>query len=214
MGETIYVYISAEDPVTKTVIERLLAHCSPRLQVFKNMPARGGEIKSMMPQLNNLSASKPVVALLDLDANACAPQLKHDLMQGVEPKEDFLLNIAIDEAEAWLMADKEGFAKYFGIPSELIPDPTMQKMGGFIEVQELSFPVKSSWMLTHRWMPQSTNSELKAQMVAQGNAAKGKEYNPAVLPFIKEVWNVEAAAANSDSLRRMIKRLNDLVARY
>lgn len=32
--EDILVYISGEDPVTKFVIERLLAYCSPRFKVF------------------------------------------------------------------------------------------------------------------------------------------------------------------------------------
>ena len=112
------------------------------------------------------------------------------------------------------MADKEGFASYFGIPVELIPDATMQKMGGMVQVQEMDFEMKSSWMLTHQMMPQSTKTELKAQMVAEGTAAKGKEYNPAIVPFIRDSWNIEAAAENSDSLRRMIKRLRELVERY
>ena len=63
MGGDIYVYISAEDPVTVAVIKRLLTYTSPRLKVFKNMPARGGEIKSKILELNNLSNSKTVVAL-------------------------------------------------------------------------------------------------------------------------------------------------------
>lgn len=214
MNEDIPVYISAEDSVTKAVIERLLAYTSPRLKVFKNIPARGGEIKSKIVELNTLSAIKPVVALIDLDDNGCAPALKKELMRGATPKVDFLLNIAIDEAEAWLMADKKGFASYFGLSANLIPDATMQKLGGMVQVQEMDFGMKSSWILTHEMMPQSTNAELKAQMVAEGTAAKGKEYNPAIIPFIKDYWNIDTAAANSDSLRRMIKRLRELVERY
>lgn len=214
MGGDIYVYISAEDPVTIAVIKRLLTFISPRLKVFKNMPARGGEIKSKILELNNLSNSKPVIALLDLDANVCAPALKQSLLQGNIQNEDFILNIAIDEAEAWLMADKVGFAKYFGISQRLIPDSTMQKMGGMRQVQELDFPIKSSLQLTHKIMPSSTNAELREQMTAHGNAAKGKEYNPAIVPFIDNVWDVAAASANSDSLRRMIRRLHDLITRY
>ena len=214
MGGDIYVYISAEDPVTKAVIERLLSYTSPRLKVFKNIPARGGEIKNKILQLNTISATRPVVALIDLDDNGCAPTLKKELLHGNTPQTDFLLNIAIDEAEAWLMADKKGFSAYFGFPESLIPDATMQKMGGMVKVQEMEFNLKSSWQLTHQIMPSSTNAELKAQMVAQGNAAKGKEYNTAILPFINNVWNVAAASANSDSLRRMIRRLQDLITRY
>lgn len=214
MGGDISVYISAEDPVTIAVINRLLAYVSPRLKVLKNMPARGGQIKSMILALNELSKTRPVVALVDLDANACAPVLKQNLLQGNVPNIDFIFNIAIDEAEAWLMADKVGFARYFGVSQQLIPDSSMQKMGGMTPVQELDFSIKSSLQLTHQIMPSSTNAELKTQMMAQGNAVKGKEYNSAILPFIDTSWDVTAASANSDSLRRMIRRLQNLITRY
>ncbi|MBQ8100865.1 MAG: DUF4276 family protein [Paludibacteraceae bacterium] len=214
MGGDIYVYISAEDSVTIAIIKRLLAFTSPRFKVFKNIPARGGEIKSKIQELNKLSETRPVVALLDLDANACAPILKQSLLQGNAQNIDFIFNIAIDEAEAWLMADKVGFARYFGISQQLIPDSSMQRMGGMKLVQELDSPMKSSLQLTHQIMPSSINAELRVQMMAQGKAAKGKEYNSAIVPFIDEVWDVTAASANSDSLRRMVKRLKNLISRY
>lgn len=214
MGGDIYVYISAEDQVTKAVIEQLLTFVSPRIKVFKNMPTRGGEIKSKILELNTLSHSKPVIALLDLDDNTCAPLFRQNLLRGTSQNTDFILNIAVDEAEAWLMADKIGFARYFGIPQGLIPNAKLQKMGGMKQVQELDFPIKSSLQLTHQIMQYSTNTELKQQMVAEGSAAKGKEYNSAILPYIINKWDIKAAAQNSDSLRRMIKRLTDLVNRH
>ena len=94
MGGDIYVYISAEDPVTIAIINRLLNFVSPRLKVLKNMPARGGQIKSMILALNELSKTRPVVALIDLDANVCAPALKQDLLHGNAQNMDFIFNIA------------------------------------------------------------------------------------------------------------------------
>lgn len=208
--KTIQVYVSAEDPVTKAIVERLLAYCSTRFVVFKEIPARGGEIKNKIQELNNLAASRPVILLTDLDTEYCAPQLKSKLLKDMAQSPNFVINIAIDEAEAWLMADREGFSKYLGIPIDVIPESTMQKMGGSKPVLEMDFCYKSSLYLTHKIAPQSFNEELKQQIAVQGQACKGKEYNSAMLPFVKEVWNIEAATQNSDSLSRMIRRLCDL----
>jgi len=212
--EDILVYISGEDPVTKTVIERLLTYCSSRFKVFKEMPARGGEIKHKIPELNRLSSSKPVILLTDLDATQCAPMLKNSLLANQEQNDDFIFNIAVDEAEAWLMADREGFAEYFGIPISEIPNAVPQKMGGRKPLTEMEFPYKSSWMFTHDLISKSSKEELKRQIEAQGTAAKGKEYNPAVVPFIKNAWSIDNAMQNSDSLTRMVRRLQALGEKY
>lgn len=208
----IQVYISAEDPVTKAIIRRLLEFCSPRFRVFKEVPARGGEIKQKIEALNALAKSHPVILLTDLDATACAPMLKDDLLAGLVQSPDFLINIAIDEGEAWLMADRKGFAAYLKVEEAAIPTSSRQKMGGRTPVTEMDFPVKSSWMLTHSIATKSKSEELRSQIVAQGKAAKGKEYNPAMLPFIRNHWDITEAMKNSDSLTRMVGRLKKLAA--
>ena len=212
--EDILVYISGEDLVTKTIIERILTYCSPRFKVFKEMPARGGQIKHKISELNRLSRSKPVILLTDLDVTQCPPMLKTSLLANQEQNDDFILNIAVDEAEAWLMADREGFAEYFGIPISEIPNAVPQKMGGRKPLTEMEFPCKSSWMFTHILISKSSKDELKRQIEAQGTATKGKEYNPAVVPFIKNAWSIDAAMPNSDSLTRMVKRLQALEEKY
>lgn len=210
----ISVYISAEDPVTKAIVERLLEFSSPNFRVFKDVPARGGEIKSKIKALNNLAKTKPVILLVDLDATACAPMLKRELLNGEEQSANFLINIAIDEGEAWLMADRKGFAKYIGVDETLIPQSSMQKMGGMKKMIEMTFNVKSSWMLTHTIANQSRYAELREQISTSGEATKGKEYNSAILPFIKNKWNIQEAMNNSDSLVRMVNRLRNLAVNY
>lgn len=178
------------------------------------MPARGGQIKHKISELNRLSSSKPVILLTDLDVTLCPPMLKTSLLANQEQNDDFILNIAVDEAEAWLMADREGFAEYFGIPISEIPNAVPQKMGGRKPLTEMEFPCKSSWMFSHILISKSSKDELKRQIEAQGTATKGKEYNPAVVPFIKNAWSIDSAMPNSDSLTRMVKRLQALEERY
>lgn len=211
--DEIKVYISGEDAVTKAIIERLLRFCSPRFQVTKEIPARGSEIKKKISALNTLAQTQPVVMLTDLDTTDCAPILKTSLLKGEPQSQNFLINIAIDESEAWLMADRNGFAKFLDVEEDTIPKACLQKMGGLKRIMEMSFHAKSSWVLTHEIAPQSRNEELKHQICAQGTASKGPEYNDGILPFVKTFWNIEEAMKNSDSLSRMVKRLKSLAER-
>ena len=50
--DDIPVYISGEDAVTKAIIERLLGYCSSRFRVFKDIPARGSQVKESLKSEN------------------------------------------------------------------------------------------------------------------------------------------------------------------
>lgn len=206
------VYIVGEDEATKAVIIRLLREYAPNLHVLGELPARGSQIKSKIANFNQLASRFPVILLTDLDDEPCGPICKTNLLNKIVQQQDFIINIAIDEVEAWLMADKDGFSRYFGIPLAQMPVSTMQKMSGRRSLPEISVPLKSSWYLTHNLMQFSTNAERKAQVAVspKDKNSKGKEYNTAVVPFIQDVWNPEVARAASDSLNRMIIRLGKI----
>ena len=111
------VYIVGEDDVTRHVIYRILSYCGAgRFTVLMELPARGGEIKNKIPNFNQLAMKFPVILLTDLDADNCAPELKRKLLGGLEQAENLVFNVAVDEAEACLMADRDGFAKYISVP--------------------------------------------------------------------------------------------------
>ncbi len=212
--DDIPVYISGEDAVTKAIIERLLGYCSSRFRVFKDIPARGSQVKNKISELNRLAMSKPVILLTDLDATDCAPVLRSNLLNGEVQSRDFLINIAVDEGEAWLLADRKGFAEYLGVPYDCIPGASFQKMGGRKALIEMEFHAKSSWVLTHEIARDAGNSMLKQKILSVGTASKGPDYNSAVLPFIRDKWSIDTAMKNSDSLSRMIRRLKTLEGRF
>ncbi len=206
------VYIAGEDEATKAVIIRLLRDYAPNLHVVGELPARGSQIKSKIPSFNLLAGKLPVILLTDLDDEPCGPIGKSKLLGTLVQQPDFIINIAVDEVEAWLMADRNGFARYFGIPLAAMPVSTMQKMSGCKALPEIAVPVKSSWLFTHSLMQSSTNAERRAQVAVSptDKNSKGKEYNTAVIPFVQNVWNPEVARVSSDSLNRMIVRLGNL----
>lgn len=205
------IVIVGEDDVTREIIKRIInEYTGGMVKIIQEMPARGGEIKGRINMYNTLASSYPVIILLDLDANNCPPELINSL--GIENKQsNLILNVAIDEAEAWLMADRIGFAKYIGVDESEIPQSKSTKLNGNKYTIEMDFPAKSSMCLTKVIVPKSKNSDIKKKMTPNGNACKGKEYNSAILPFIREVWDIEAALANSDSLKRMVNKIKGII---
>jgi hypothetical protein len=203
------VYIVGEDLVTRAIIRRILSYCSADFEIIMELPARGGEIKSRIPEFNNLSKIRPVILLMDLDNVPCAPQLIDKLI--IEKNKDFIFNVAVDEAEAWLMADREGFAKYFKINIKDMPVPHQTKQQGGKALTEMNFAYKSSLFLTTELIKKSKKSEYIQQLTPKKDACKGPEYNSCLLPYICTAWNIDNARRNTDSLNRMIIRIQNII---
>lgn len=206
------VFIAGEDEATRAVITRLITNYAPNLRIVSSLPARGSQLKAKIKEFNDLASTSPVVLLADLDTDNCAPIGKSNLLNGLVQSPEFIINIAVDEVEAWLLADKAGFAKYFGLPLAAMPKFELQKMSGRKALSEIALSIKSSWHLTHQLIQQSSNAELKAQIEVpmHEKICKGKEYNTAIVPFIMGYWNPETARMASDSLNRMILRLQGI----
>lgn len=209
------LYLVGEDDACKAVIYRVIDFCSisrkTPLKVILELPARGGEIKSKIKNFNILSANTPVVLLTDLDNNGCPPSYISTLMKGDKKNDNFVLSIAVDEVEAWLLADRTGFARYFGVETGLIPLPSLIKMQGRVEKKEIECRCKTSFHIVTKILPYSRNKSLIEQLTPRPGATKGPEYNSAMLPFIQEYWSIENAVQNSDSLQGMINRIFRLI---
>jgi len=204
------VYIVGEDEATKEIIKRVLMFCSDNFEIILELPARGGQIKQKIANFNDLSESYPVILLMDLDEKDCAPIVLRDFFQDTKKGNHFIFNIANDEAEAWLMADRTNFSEYFRVPIDTIPFPQrIRNKRDFY--QEMVFPYKSSFYMVNEIIPNSRIKEFKDQMIPQNGAKKGKEYNSALTPFIRNHWVIDNARLNSDSLNRMIIRIDKLI---
>ena len=205
--DKVKLFIVGEDAVTYTIIKKILTHCSNNFEIISELPARGGQVKSQIKQYNKLSETYPVILLIDLDNNVCAPQLVKQMLEN--KNDDFIFNIAVDEAEAWLMADREGFASYFKIKITDMPLAHQTRQGGKKVLTEMKFAYKSSMYLTNELIKKSKKSEYIQQLTPKKGATKGPEYNSCILPFIENAWNIDNACKNSDSLNRMITRIKN-----
>jgi hypothetical protein len=204
------VYIVGEDDATREIIKRVLKFCSNDFEIISELPARGGQIKGKILNYNNLSNAYPVILLMDLDVNDCAPTVIQQFFRDTEKNNHFIFNIVNDEAEVWLMADRTNFSEFFHVPIEKIPLPK-QIRNKKEYYSEMYFPYKSSYYMVNEIIPNSRIKEFREQMIPQNGAKKGKEYNSALTPFIRKHWDINNASINSDSLSRMINRINKLI---
>jgi len=203
------VYIAGEDQATKEILVRLIDNIEG-LSIFIDLPARGGKIKSMISKFNSLSDTRPVILLTDLDQYNCPPELLSVWFKKEVRNENFYARVAFDEAEAWLMADREGFSNYFKVPIDKIPaSTTISRLKP--DVNELRFPYKSSLYFTNEIIPHSSSKQFREDFKSDTGSLKGPLYNTRLIPFIKNHWNIEMASSNSHSLRNTIRRLQTIV---
>lgn len=197
------VQIAGEDQVTMAIVERLITQYRPDLDIGPKRPSRGSQLKPNAPKYNQ--AGTPMIILTDLDLFHCAPQLKNDWFGNADLHPNLIFRVAVDEAESWLMADRHGLADWLGINVDLIPKASLRDAKKAIV--ELNFDYKPSLFLMRNLAIVSSKSELRNALIPLNGAKKGPMYNTALIPFIRSIWNPEAASLNSYSLSKAIERI-------
>jgi hypothetical protein len=203
------IIIVGEDQVTLQVIKRLLGEiCPESFSIVREDPVRGSEVKKLTPKYNVLAESIPVILLADLDQEPCPVTAQAEWLNNIQKNPDFMFRFAIDEAESWLLADRPGFAAFLGISETRIPEPTPARTREPHNL-EIRPPYKSSLFMMRELATFSPNQELKHQLTPLDLRSKSSEYNSALLPFISQFWNIQAAIQNSYSLQKMVRRLGE-----
>ena len=135
-----------------------------------------------------------VFMLTDLDANECAPSLVANWLGNIVCPAKFLLRVAVREVEAWLMADRSGFAKFMGIATDQVPP----------EVEKVADPKMHLLKLAR-----GARRDLRTALLppTKSAAIQGFDYNVVLSTFVREKWSSARAVDNSDSLRRTVERL-------
>jgi hypothetical protein len=198
------IIVVGEDAVTREIARRLLHHSTTAYNIIREEPVRGSQLKSLIPKYNSLGL--PVCVLTDLDDSDCPPSLIGEWFKGIPINPNLIFNVACDEAESWLMADKSGFSKFLGIKEESIPG--LKKLDARNPVNvELKFSYKPSLYLMRELASKSVKKDILRRLTPRLGAKKGPEYNTVLLPFIRKHWDIDAAIRNSYSLGKAVKRI-------
>ena len=205
------IYYGGEDDVTRYIARKLAYAISNEMKLKDviiedvGIRERGTAIKNKLQQIVRLGKKTPIVFVFDSDGDCVVDILKQACPEGWT--DSFCaLNIAIDEGESWLLADKKGFADYFGVTVEDIQ--ISQKVG------EVTYSYKTSLYIMKNIIPKSRKKEIRENMCCTERGKKPATYNVFWEDYIDNVWNMNEAGKISDSLSRSINRVKNRLLMY
>lgn len=198
------ITVAVEDALSELVATRLIGEYIPRAEVGRVFGLRGFDsVKSMMSALNQMSRyDGPVLVLADLDNPGMCPLVRVQELSGeliISP--NMLIRIAALEIESWIMADREGFAKWLSIAASIVSRAP----------ESLNDPKRTLVALASRSRTRALREGIAPRHV-RGTHRTGSDYNDLVGEFVTRLWNPDAARRNAPSLDRAISRISELAA--
>jgi len=195
MTTPIPINLAFEDALIESLLLRILATI-PVQYATRTIYNRGGYgyLKRTINGFNKAAKGIPFLVATDLDRYECPPALINEWL--INPKHDnLLIRVAVREAEAWVLADREGFARFLGISVARIP----------VDVEAQPDPKETLIQLAGV----SRKKFMRDDLCPRRNSTSkiGPNYNVRLGSFISKDWDLGAARLNSRSLDRTINRL-------
>jgi hypothetical protein len=195
MTDPIPLNLAVEDSLTESLLTRIL-RALPVRYATRTIYNRGGHgyLRRTINGFNNAAKGIPFLVGTDLDIYECPAALIGDWLQA--PKHhNLLVRVAVREAEAWVLADKENFAKFLGVHPSLVPD----------DIENIADPKAELIHLASK----SRSKHLREDLCPPVNSTRkiGPNYNARLSGFVQQHWNPEAARKRAESLARTIDRL-------
>jgi len=197
--KNIIFYVGYEDELSLALIQKIFSQLNHDYLIGAKFPGKGaGYLKKNIKSFNELAKGIPFLLLTDLDNDECAPTKIRDWIK-VPLNPNFLFRIAVRESESWVLADRESFSKFLKISINKIPYNT----------DAIDDPKRFLIKLVNS----SSKNNLKHDIVPakKSTACIGKNYNEPLVCFVHGEWDLYKAAEHSESLKRMIGRLQSFI---
>lgn len=192
----ISVSCAVEGDLDEAVARRLLRHA--QLQAG-TVYGRMGK-SHLRLSINGYAAAarhSPWFVLVDLDNDEpCAGSLVSKWLPDRPVK--MALRVAVHEAEAWLLADRVNIARFLSVSRDRVPRG----------VDGVADPKAALIQIAKRSRVRALREGLPPR--AGGGRSIGPLYVTEISRFVKDHWDVDAAAAASDSLARCLVALRAL----
>lgn len=191
---------AVEGPVDEAVLRRLIQGFGATAGTIYGKMGKDRLIRQV-PAYSLAARLAPWVVLIDLDRDAdCAPTLRNRLLPSPAPA--LCLRIAVRAIEAWLLADRERFAEFFGIALSKVPQ----------HPERLPDPKRTVVDLARS----SRRKEIRLDLVPRQESGRtvGPAYTSHLLAYIQDGqrgWRPEIAAEEADSLKRALLCLERLL---
>ncbi len=192
----IHIILAVEDQLSETVARKMLKQGGQPFVVTQCLSRGGfGYLKSKINAFNYAAKGMPFFVLTDQDSG-CPPDKIADWL-GREIHPNMIFRIAVMEVESWVMAHRDAFADFLGVPGHRIPDNT----------DTIADPKQFLISLARR----SRFSRLRQDLVPGdgSTSVQGPDYNGRLCGFVEEHWSIHQARRHSESLNRAFVRLRD-----
>lgn len=153
------------------------------------------QLDPKIAKYNQAARQSSWIVFRDSDGK-CPARLRTELTATIATwSPNFLLRIAHSMTEAWLLADRDGFADFFRVKAGQVPtDPE-------------SLPHAKHEVLR---LCGSSRARVIRQDMVRSTGETGPLYVNRLNEFASTRWDVTSAAANCDSLRRAIRSIQGL----
>ena len=198
-----YTYAYVEDEPSQAILTKIIdyvnSQCPNRFDLHTGVPiiTHGfgnlqKKTQSFLPAATKGEGIRSIF-LTDLDQKDSVQQIANEWFNiaclALLP-EKFIFRIAVHEIESWIIADINGIANFLNIsPANFVTSPD-----DLDDPKQFLFNVIRS----------KCRSAKFKEMLPQKGQAIGLDYNPQIVSFIKEKWDIQTAMANSPSLKRAV----------
>lgn len=191
----VYAQVIVEGPTDKPVVTALMRAAGWADSEFSVTSANGkGVIDRDIKKYWEAARVLPYVIFRDLDQDGegCPVTLRAELVEhtpGESP--DLLIRIVDQCIESWILADRQGVAEFCDRSMASVKPPASHHKPYLLSLMK--------------------EAKLKDAVEQQGRQLDfGPAYETHLQRLMTDHWSIERAAAESDSLRRALKRLTDL----
>lgn len=193
------IFLACEDPLAQVCGEKLIATLYPTCTIKPLAAGGNSKLKSDLPKFFQIAQHIPVLLLTDLDQMVCAPSLVQTWTRNQQLPARLLFRVAVRETESWLLADREGFSAWSGVPiAQLPPDPDAE-----------SDPKRLLLAQIRRYGNRAMKEDL-LPATSSTTSKVGLGYNARLTQFVRQHWSISNAIQHSDSLARAYTRLQGL----
>lgn len=185
------ILVVGEDGLCCALGERLVGEALPNWSLSKE-PINTGGITKLIPSLGRYAQQaqyvQPVLCVADTDGE-CAVKLRKNWLPVGAPAE-FVLRLAVSEAESWLLADRLAIAQFFGIDPSNVRDDPDSLQDAKLEMLRLA---------------RRASGSLRREMVSDIDPQRpGTGYNTHLRRFVLNHWRPSEAKTRSESLARAL----------
>lgn len=192
----IIINLVVEDALSEAVAREMLRQSSRPFIIGSCSNRRGsGNIKNIISGLNNAAKGTPYFVLTDLDNIECPLALISDWLSQQKRHPNLIFRVAVREVEAWILAHRQSFSEFLGIPIHFIPS----------NVDSIADPKRFLVNLARK----SKKRIIREAIVptTKSTAQIGKDYNGQLIQFVRESWRSDEAKSCSRSLTRAINTI-------